>query len=589
MADKLDYTIHLLSPALLTNSVGDLNISLSHDYLPGSSLLGMFASLYIQKYLPEEKRKTLAHTGDEFAQLFLSGKLRFLNGYPMSSAKQRTLPIPRSIMTPKGRANDYFETLFEEQKAAASPKTEAEKKAGQDDRPNTPKTGFCMMKYYGDRLDFERPEIRKTYHFHHQRTDQLAGRNINGTIFNYEALEKDQAFGASVIGDAETLKLFQAKFGATGCNARLGRSKNTEYGRVEIEWKTVAVSECLQPKEPDGESFVITLLSDAILLNEFGQSEVSVKVFVEYLTRWLAKFGLVLAENQLQVEKHFLQSVVTENYVGIWKARKPSLSAFAMGSCFRFSLNPALKVEQTTKLIETLSHLQNEGLGIRKHEGFGRVAVNWQMEAPIILIRPPDPLKNKPAWENKKNAAEEKIKTTTPSLVVQTIFKNLLWKAYRERASAVAAKHLESENYRDIKGRFISGAQMSRLQRFAATSATATAFQEKIKELAKRETARNYLAAARNQQQTQTLLDFLLTGEIIVDHGRKRWHFMDDILQTGAAFEKSAEKKNEELLYVKMKYDPAEDPNLRHELFRTYLSTFFSLMSKKAREEAKKK
>jgi len=582
MAEQLDYIIGLLSPVLLTNSVGDPNISLSHDYLPGSSLLGMFAGLYIQKHLPDEKKKTLAHTDEDFATLFLSGKLRFLNGYPLSRDKQRTLPIPRSILTPKRRSSDYFETLFEEQKADDPKKTEVEKKAGQDDRPNTPKAGFCLMKYNSGRLDFERPEIKKTYHFHHRRTDQLAGRNVDGTIFNYEALEKDQAFGASLIGDAETVKLFQAKFGSDKRGARLGRSKNTEYGQVEIEWKTAAVNECLSQKEIEGDSFVITLLSDAILLNEYGQSEVSVKVFAENLTRLLAKFEITLAKNQLQVEKHFLQSTVTENYVGIWKARKPSMSAFTMGSCFRFSLNPALKAAQETKLVEALSHLQNEGIGIRRNEGLGRVAVNWQMNAPILPLAPK-------TLQMQKEAAEKNVENKTPPSAFQTIFKNLLWQAYGERARAIAAKHLKDENYRLARGEFIAGAQMSRLQRFAATSATEKAFQEKIKELAKRETARNYLSAARNQQQTQTLLDFLLTGQIIVDQGWKSWHFLDEILQPGAAFEKSTEKKNEQLLCGKINYDPANDQNLRHELFRTYMTTFFALMSKKAREEAKKK
>ncbi len=579
MADALlqvNYTVRLLSPVLLTNSVGDENISLSHDYLPGSSLLGMFASLYIREHLKDKEARKKAHGDPFFAQLFLSDRLRFLNGYALDSKSGRTLPAPRSLMAPKAYPDDLTDTLFDKE---SLPDREAAEK-GKKDKPNTPSGGFCTLVLGSDKnFTLDSPEIKKAYHFHHQRTNQLAGRNVDGMIFNYEALERDQIFSACLIGDAATLKLFQDKLGGNG-QARLGRSKNTEYGLVEIDWRkfqSAPVCEAPKHEEIDEKSFVLTMLSDAILLNRFGHSEAGVSLLKETLAKLLLKHGLPLAGEQLDIEKYYLQRSATENYVAVWRARKPSMSAFAMGSCFKVVFNPPLDQTQEVQVEGALQHLQSEGLGIRKNEGFGRVAINWQKDARIGKKEPPKP-------EERKNAAEKNLPKQSPP-TFQTIIKTLLWNGHRERAKAVAAQHLNAKalhagdedfDFRLPNGNRISGAQMSRLQRFAVTSSSFEEFEQRIKALPK--TTRDQVFK-RACNQDQTLWDFLTANPIAAEKGRLYKELFD-----GSKY-KNEREAEQALCHRAGLPEVHSDPNFLHELFRLYMATFFTLMSKKEREE----
>ena len=90
---RINYKIQLLSPVLVSSTVGDENMTLSYDFIGGTSLLGILANRYIK----EEAPKVPAHQDPVFKQWFLSDKLCFLNGYITNPAGKRGLPIPRSI------------------------------------------------------------------------------------------------------------------------------------------------------------------------------------------------------------------------------------------------------------------------------------------------------------------------------------------------------------------------------------------------------------------------------------------------------------------------------------------------------------
>src|SRR5947207_2569926 len=95
--DVLRFDIFLEQPLLVTDQVSDPNSVRSYDYIPGSTLRGLFA----QRYLKKHQRANGA--GDAiFHRLFVDGAARFLNAYPLDRDGTRSLPTPLALRTLKG-------------------------------------------------------------------------------------------------------------------------------------------------------------------------------------------------------------------------------------------------------------------------------------------------------------------------------------------------------------------------------------------------------------------------------------------------------------------------------------------------------
>ena len=126
---------------------------------------------------------------------------------------------------------------------------------------------FSTYSYiYGSSIKAKEPE--KVINFHHQR-DRLSGHTKDDGMFNYEALAPGQVFKGKIYGDANALADFKEAF-SEEFSARLGKSKNAEYGKVEI-----ALSEIIDEDTDitnhdikDKDFALLTFISPCILFNK---------------------------------------------------------------------------------------------------------------------------------------------------------------------------------------------------------------------------------------------------------------------------------------------------------------------------------
>lgn len=363
----LKVKIKLLSPVILSSYVPDNNLTGTHDFIPGSSILGLFAVNYInKKHLKKE-----AHLNEDFNAWFLKEKLIFTNAYITEKEEYGEIAmLPTPLCIKKQKNNDIIlNTLLnqiDEQMVSISPYSYID----------------------GARIKTLVPE--KKINFHHHR-ERVKGHTTDGGMFNYEALLPGQVFQGEIIGAVETLKKFKENF-EDKFIARLGKSRNTEYGKVEVklmrleEEKTLVFTE----KEFKNErSIFITFISPCILLNAYGFSDPSIATLENYLGGIWEKDTFTIVDYELKIDR-------IENYLSVWRMKRPLERAIMAGSTFKLYFCNRLSYAQVYK---GLDQIVGDGIGKRRGEGFGRVKINMTTDEEYFeqglkkrVIKPTGPL-----------------------------------------------------------------------------------------------------------------------------------------------------------------------------------------------------
>lgn len=380
----ITYRLTLLEPILVTALDGDPNSAVAFNYLPGSALRGAV----IGKYLRAKKLTTdqFDAADPDARRLFFDGTTRYLNGYLVNNDK-RTLPTPQSWQREKGEETPLYDFAVE-------PLAPGDTKQWQPAlKP------FCVLMDNGARL--VQPDRHIMVHtarnrrFGRPQDPRLVRKDENpGAVYRYDALAAGQTFAAVILcedADAKALKSL-----LTG-EVTLGGSRSGGYGRVQFQSEP--------PKEeatwreagsvlvPDVEGkLIVTLLSDALLRDGNGQFIVDPEVVTAALAACLGA--------PLYLKQSFLRGQVVGGFNRKWGLPLPQVLAAQMGSVFVY--------DAPTCGASKLHKLEAQGIGERRAEGFGRVAVNWhieekwEVEGPIL---PPPP----PAIAIPVNTAAERI------------------------------------------------------------------------------------------------------------------------------------------------------------------------------------
>jgi CRISPR-associated protein Csx10 len=377
MSAAVIYRITLLEPTLVVERDGDPNSAVSFPFLPGSTLRGALISRYGLSNSPTQEEET------KFRRLFLSGAIRFLNGYPIVNDR-RSLPVPLSWHFKK-QDKDTIRDL------ALRPLEDEEKDDWQRaDRP-------FQAPFEEDKVSLEAPlrhvvahNLRSRQHGYARPGDE------DGALFRYDALAPYQTFEAVVVCDRETdADQLKSLLDSPQANqVRLGGSTTAGYGRARFEsvrkeknWSETGVllmdeetdsgdagweeKEWLNTEETISDNrLVITFLSDALLRDEFGQYAVSTEVVRRAVARRLGMSEEQTTPKVLSVKDAFLRERVVGGFNRKWGLPLPQGLAVRMGSIVVF--------EKCDCSEEAFLKLQTQGIGERLAEGFGRVAVNWQ-------------------------------------------------------------------------------------------------------------------------------------------------------------------------------------------------------------------
>jgi CRISPR-associated protein Csx10 len=346
--------IETLQPVLATSFAGDPNSDVSYPYLPGSILRGAL----IGKYLRIKQQQELNLADPLVKNLFFDDRQSsYLNAYPVSQSGCRTLPIPRSWVKEKGQEPplEAYDFSIEINEDLESPKPLGK--------------GFWSYAKGGGNKKINLYQPSKRINIHNAR-DRSKGRGTEGEgqVFRYEAIDAGEIFEGIIICPSnyisEVEKLLKNQ------DFWLGGSQSAGYGHVRIIYEILDKpwQESLTQPDVEDNELHITLLSDMILRDEMGQVTASPDLLVKAIS---AKVGVELDFHRNR--RSYLGQSTIGGFNRKWGLPLPQTSALAMGSVLVL----------TGKLtLEMIQQLESEGIGERRIDGFGRLAINsWQQES----------------------------------------------------------------------------------------------------------------------------------------------------------------------------------------------------------------
>lgn len=371
------YRITLLEPALVTSLQGDPNSAVAHDYLPGSVLRGALIGLAMRR----DGFDDLDAADEAVRRRFLDGRARFLNGYPVISDGQqrswRSLPAPRSWEQDKHAQGSNRDKITDRALQSSS----GEQSAQQQElvKPKSLGGKFCAL--VDGRSNAYIVEPKHVINVHTERDRQL-GRSLgdkHGTIYRYDALAAGQVFEAMIMCDEEDDAAYLSDLIDDDVTTAIGGARSAGYGRVALSQVHIydAQREVSGPVSIDSGELVLTLLSDAILRDSNGQFAPDAEAFCTAIAGQLD-----LEVTELVVDQVFKNEGVIGGFNRKWGLPLPQTPTIAMGSVFVIGVS-ALSAEQTQALPDKLGWLEWRGIGERRAEGFGRLAVNWQQHATL--------------------------------------------------------------------------------------------------------------------------------------------------------------------------------------------------------------
>ncbi|MGB6167641.1 MAG: hypothetical protein WBF52_08650, partial [Geitlerinemataceae cyanobacterium] len=221
-------------------------------------------------------------------------------------------------------------------------------------------------------------------------------------------------------------------------NLWLGGSQSAGYGHTKIiklniinDWDEVGIP--AENREPD-EIFSITLLSDMLLRNEYGQPVADPMLIKQAIEEVL--------EIELPKPKNiFAGSTLIGGFNRKWGLPLPQVPALVAGTTIVFE-----DIEEDIEIDEAqIQQLEAYGIGERREDGFGRVAVNVLQDEEFSV-----------------SLAELSTHSSLPDLKKDSsrLAEQMAERIVRNKLDNLICKQLE---YLDLKGE-ITNSQLSRLE-----------------------------------------------------------------------------------------------------------------------------
>ncbi|MBL8170419.1 MAG: hypothetical protein JNJ50_19830 [Acidobacteria bacterium] len=386
------YTLCTQEPVLANAIGGDPNSAQSLPFIPGALVRGALIRLY-----QEDKKLTALDAGDadsEVRRLFFNDQTRYLHAYPVvDSDIRRALPAPLGWQTYKRleageSVNDRV--LFD---------LSYEKRNSNKQLTGVDNLSFCTLikneqAYYTNYPDH--------INVHTQR-DAVAGRakEGQGAVYRYEALPAGHLFKGIVITstpeDAELLKTL-----LSGKTFTAGKARTAGYGKVSVIDADELGEMWSELPDPGGEDeyvveggedqldevemepaiaakeFTLTLLSEILVRDEHGQHTLDLVPALE--RRFNQPESGKKYSFKLNTEKTFRKPTIVGGFNRKWGLPLPQTTAIAAGSVFKLTVSPPLEDHE-------LKSLEESGLGERRLDGFGRIAVNWYSTPPERWVK----------------------------------------------------------------------------------------------------------------------------------------------------------------------------------------------------------
>lgn len=320
----------------------------SFSYLPGSMLRGAVMEI-LQKKNPEIPVEEVLR------------KVFFDPAYP-SVGKTVLFPIPPV----------YFATKHEIRQAHGAAFPVSLRMPEDPDHMNPPKEGEqsagrgCFGTVRDGRI--QTFATRKTAKLHIATEQSRAGK----TMFRYEAIAAGQQFLGTIRTEDENLaeKIASA---LEDTETFIGGSRSAGYGRSHIRVRETNKDTDRKRIYGLGEKrkkglLTVYALSDVLLLDQNGVETGTPDP--SYLEEQLHLTGVKLLGSNLT-------SRVTMGFNQTWKAGPEIRGAVAAGSIWYYA-------SEGTPDPEAVRRLENEGIGLRRNEGYGSILINPDFTADIM-------------------------------------------------------------------------------------------------------------------------------------------------------------------------------------------------------------
>jgi len=352
------FNIRLLQPLLVTQPGSDDETGArSGNYIPGSVLRNALAAHYIKLRKPSDPA-----ADSNCRSLFFNEATRFLNAYPLVNS-QSAWPMPLSWYVTKKDNADFVAHKIDSIQVYDVALEPGQLDTLKDARLFARDGKFCAPNPV-DKNSALIVDVTREVAIHIQRENRRRLETKTDTqVYTYQALSAGQVFsGAIVAPDAETANTLSDVL--TALEISIGGSRTAGYGRVRFE--DVAVRDPWRGYEwpgagEDGELTIVTLLSDAIVRDPLtGQ----------YCEDLMPVFSA-------PPQQSYRRARLVGGFNRKWGLPTSQAYAIQAGSVFvyrRDDISPQ-KLEQAVK----------EGIGERRCDGFGQIAVNWQRLTPLKL------------------------------------------------------------------------------------------------------------------------------------------------------------------------------------------------------------
>lgn len=319
----------------------------SEIYIPGSALLGLFATRYIDSHSLEKP-----HHDPVFRDLFLEGKVVFANAYPVKK-NYDFKPAPLSLHKEKDKDN-YFD-LSNERDFQKVLDEEISSKALKDE--------FVQV---NDNDVLTPYPVETCIEYHHSRPGDKgighAGEG-NGVFFQYSVMKPEENFRAEIEGPFDLLeKIIEL------CHKQdifyMGKSKTAQYGKCSVQLQGIEEKETPVGQWKDKEeSMVVTLESDMVLRNQNGFVTPEPALLIDEIAVLLG-----ISPGMLQLERQFLAFTTKSGFSGVWRLPRIQENAIKAGSVIVIKNNSGQSLD--------LGKIFGHGFGIDTREGCGKIKIS---------------------------------------------------------------------------------------------------------------------------------------------------------------------------------------------------------------------
>lgn len=325
---EVSYEIELKAPVLFPGEAGIYEDC--SEQIPGASLLGAFAAMYIE----DNKLGKEAHTDTDFRRIFLEDGVEFGYGF-LTVDGQTFYPCPACLAREKA-SDKAIINRFEEGKEKVRRREIGSHISWQPDKGT-----ICLA------------DVEKEVRMHHKRPmDRGIGHALNdripnatsdmGQFYQYTCLSRGQKFRGRLRGKkkdvSKLLKCVEKREG----RLRLGRSRTAEYGEAVFRTLGQTIIRKADEGEKKAKAWIIWLLTPMVLVDgRYGDIRSEQELFINQLKECF--------NCDFKIKDQILKYGKIGGYNSKWRLPQPQSPVLMPGSVLWIEADRKLAVSELEK------------------------------------------------------------------------------------------------------------------------------------------------------------------------------------------------------------------------------------------------